>query len=78
MPTTGHTDHACAVQRGAACVTARAGAVGAGVRRRTTAGAHLHLLYKGALVVQTAGDDPLAADDARRAVEIAMSVVPGS
>jgi AcrR family transcriptional regulator len=36
-------------------------------------GAHLHLLYEGTLVVLTAGADPLAAADARRAVRVAMA-----
>ena len=36
-------------------------------------GAHLHLLYEGALVVLTAGANPLAVADARRSVQVAMS-----
>src|SRR6185312_7127730 len=34
--------------------------------------AHLHLLYEGTLVVLTAGGNPEAAAEARRAVEVAM------
>jgi AcrR family transcriptional regulator len=37
-------------------------------------GAHLHLLYEGTLVVLTAGGNPQAAGEARRAVEAAMVV----
>ena len=37
-------------------------------------GAHVHLLYEGTLVVLTAGGNPAAAAEARRAVEVAMSV----
>ncbi len=36
-------------------------------------GAHLHMLYEGALVVFTAGANPLAAAEARRAVQVAMA-----
>jgi AcrR family transcriptional regulator len=35
-------------------------------------GAHLHLLYEGTLVVLTAGANPLAAEEARSAVLVAM------
>ncbi len=35
-------------------------------------GAHVHLIYEGTLVVLTAGADPRAAQDARRAVGIAL------
>jgi hypothetical protein len=35
-------------------------------------GGHLHLLYEGTLVVLTAGANPLAAAEARRAVEVAL------
>ncbi len=35
-------------------------------------GAHVHLIYEGTLVVLTAGADPRAAEDARRAVGIAL------
>ena len=35
-------------------------------------GAHLHLLYEGVLVVLTAGGNPQAAGEARRAVDAAM------
>lgn len=36
-------------------------------------GAHVHLVYEGTLVVLTAGADPRAVDDARRAVRVALS-----
>jgi AcrR family transcriptional regulator len=36
-------------------------------------GAHLHLLYEGTLVVLTAGADPSATAEARRAVKVAMA-----
>jgi AcrR family transcriptional regulator len=36
-------------------------------------GAHVHLIYEGALVVLTAGADPRAAEDARRAVRVALA-----
>ncbi|HEX6340098.1 helix-turn-helix domain-containing protein [Umezawaea sp.] len=35
-------------------------------------GAHLHLLYEGTLVVLTAGANPLAAEEARGAVRVAL------
>jgi AcrR family transcriptional regulator len=35
-------------------------------------GAHVHLIYEGTLVVLTAGADPGASEDARRAVRIAL------
>ena len=43
-------------------------------------GAHLHLLYEGTLVVLTAGNDPSAAAEARRAVEgvLAAAARPGA
>ena len=36
-------------------------------------GAHLHLLYEGTLVLLTAGANPLAAEEARAAVQVAMA-----
>ena len=41
-------------------------------------GAHLHLLYEGALVVRTAGADPDAVAQARRAARIAMAAAQRS
>ena len=41
-------------------------------------GAHVHLLYEGALVVLTAGADPEAAAHARRSVRIAMAAAQRS
>ena len=39
----------------------------------TVRGAHVHLVYEGALVVLTAGADPQAAAEARRSVRVVMA-----